>query len=171
MTHSTHKQERSTKQISTLFLRAAVVIMGLGALGLSCLIVPMVYNGWEYEYPTMVMFKYPVLVILIATMVPFFAALYQAFTLLGYIDTQQAFSLLSVKALRKITISAVVFSGLYVVLLPITYLIAKIEDAPGLVLIGGVMVGAPIVIAVFASVLEKLLKSALLLKDENDLTV
>ena len=34
--------------------------------------------------------------------IPFFVALYQAFKLLSYIDKNQAFSELSVKALKKI---------------------------------------------------------------------
>lgn len=164
-------QEASKKKSSTIFLRIIIVIMGFMALGLGSLILPMVYNGWEQEFPTMAYLRYPILLILGATMVPFFAALYQTLQLINYIDTNKAFSLFSVNALRKIKHSAVAFSGLYIVFQPVVYMVAQADDAPGLVIIGMVMAGAPIVIAVLATVLQRLLQSAIDIKTENDLTV
>src|SRR5690606_11202288 len=99
-------QRDSKKQSSTIFLRLVVIIMGLMALALSSFILPAVYNGWEQEYPTMMLLRYPVLLNLGATLVPFFMALYQTFKLLSYIDTGKAFSMLSVNALGKIKYSA-----------------------------------------------------------------
>jgi len=60
---------------------------------------------------------------------------------------------------------------LYVVGMPLFYLIAEMDDAPGIILIGLVMIFAALVIAVFAAVLQKLLKNAIDIKSENDLTV
>lgn len=156
---------------STTFLRAVITIMGLAALGLGFLILPAIYSDWEREFPAFAYLKYPILLVLSATLVPFFVALYQTLLLLAYIDTGSAFSMLSVNALRKIKYCAAVFSGLYIVFLPVVYLIAQADDAPGLVVIGMVMAGAPIVIAVLTTVLEKLLRSAIAMKHENDLTV
>jgi hypothetical protein len=51
------------------------------------------------------------------------------------------------------------------------YLFADKDDAPGLILIGMVPIFTAMVIAVFAAVLQKLLKSAIDMKSENDLTV
>jgi ABC-type tungstate transport system substrate-binding protein len=51
------------------------------------------------------------------------------------------------------------------------YPIADADDAPGLIIIGAAIACAPVVIAVFAAVLERLLQSAIDLKSENDLTV
>lgn len=160
-----------TNKASMLFLRAAVVVLGLIAIGLGVLILPAVYSGWEKEYPNISYLKYPVLVILTAAIVPYFVALYQTLKLLNYIDTSRAFSMLSVEALRKIRYSGFTFSILFIIFLPIMYMIAQAEDAPGLVIIGMIMAGAPMVIAVFAMVLEKLLESAIEIKTENDLTV
>jgi Protein of unknown function (DUF2975) len=103
--------------------------------------------------------------------IPFFGALVQAFKLLSYIDKNQAFSELSVKALKNIKICALTISGLYVVILPFVFLVAELDDAPGLVIIGMVPVFASMVIAVFAAVLQRLLKEAIDIKSENDLTV
>ncbi len=55
--------------------------------------------------------------------------------------------------------------------LPLIYIIAEWDDAPGLILIGMVFVGASLVIAVFAAVLRRLLQEAIQIKSENDLTV
>ncbi|MNC71843.1 hypothetical protein D3C75_1228060 [compost metagenome] len=55
--------------------------------------------------------------------------------------------------------------------LPLFYLMAEKDDAPGIIVIGLVIIFASMVIAVFAAVLQKLLKEAIELKLENDLTV
>ena len=57
------------------------------------------------------------------------------------------------------------------VVLPFVYIIAEWDDAPGLILIGLVIIGASMVIAVFAAVLQRLLQEAIDIKSENDLTV
>ena len=50
-------------------------------------------------------------------------------------------------------------------------MIAQWDDAPGLALIDLVIIGASMVIAVFAAVLQRLLQEAIDIKTENDLTV
>jgi biotin transporter BioY len=115
--------------------------------------------------------KYLVFIDLYATAIPFYFALYQAFKLLIYIDKNTAFSELSVKALKNIKYCAIAISILYVLGMPLFYLIAELDDAPGIILIGMVIIFASMVVAVFAAVLQKLLKNAIDIKSENDLTV
>lgn len=55
--------------------------------------------------------------------------------------------------------------------MPVFYLMAEIDDAPGIIVIGLIIIFASMVIAVFAAVLQKLLKEAIDIKSENDLTV
>jgi hypothetical protein len=105
------------------------------------------------------------------SVIPFFVALYQAFKLLSYIDKSLAFSDFSVKALKIIKFCAMTMSGVYVVILPFVFLVAELDDAPGLVIVGMVPIFAPMVIAVFAAVLQRLLQEAITIKHENDLTV
>jgi hypothetical protein len=156
---------------STCFLRAVVFAMGAVALFLGYLILPAIYGGWEQEYPDFAYLKYPFLIGLASTMIPFFIALWQTLKLLSYVDANKAFSELSVKSLRVIKHCAGVFSLLYVLCLPLFYIIAQSVDAPGVMVIGLIMSFAPMVIAVFAAVLQKLLQSAIAIKSENDLTV
>ncbi|MDR4346565.1 DUF2975 domain-containing protein, partial [Bacillus anthracis] len=108
---------------------------------------------------------------LYATAIPYYFALYQTFKLLNYIDKNNAFSELSVKALKNIKYSALAISVLYVLGMPLFYLVAERDDAPGIIVIGMIIIFASMVIAVFAAVLQRLLKDAIDIKSENDLTV
>ena len=45
------------------------------------------------------------------------------------------------------------------------------DDAPGLIIIGMAIAGGAFVVAVFASVLKRLLQDAVNVKSENDLTI
>lgn len=48
---------------------------------------------------------------------------------------------------------------------------AEIDDAPGIILLGMVMIFASMEIAVFAAFLQRLLQEAIDIKSENDLIV
>lgn len=159
------------KRGSTIFLKIALFIIGIPVLALCIFLVPVIGEFARELYPDSPYIKYLVLIDLYATAIPFYFALYQAFKLLSYIDKNHAFSELSVSALKKIKYSGLVFSGLYVLGMPLFYLMAEMDDAPGIILIGMVMIFASFVIAVFAAVLQKLLQEAIDIKSENDLTV
>jgi hypothetical protein len=155
----------------TIFLKSAVILMGFPVLALCIFLVPEIANFAAELYPDIAYMKYLVYIDLYAAAIPFYFALYQAFKLLSYIDKNNAFSELSVSALKKIKYCAITISSLYVVGMPLFYLVAEGDDAPGVILIGMVMIFASMVIAVFAAVLQKLLKNAIDIKSENDLTV
>ncbi|BFT72858.1 DUF2975 domain-containing protein [Paenibacillus sp. P36] len=159
------------KRGSTLFLKIVLILIGIPVLALCIYLVPKIANYAVELYPDHGYLDALVMMDLYATAIPFYLALYQAFKLLGYIDKGTAFSELSVRALKIIKYCAMTFSGLYVIGLPLFYLIAEKDDAPGIIVIGLVLIGASIVIAVFAAVLQKLLKEAIDIKSENDLTV
>jgi len=103
--------------------------------------------------------------------ITYFFALYQALKLLSYIDKNKAFSELSVKALKNIKYCANTISIMFAALTPFLYPIAEADDAPGLVGFPIIIIFASVVIAVFAAVLQRLLKEAIDIKSENDLTV
>lgn len=156
---------------TTIFLKIAVIFIGILVLALCIFLVPEIANYAAELYPDNAYIKYLVLIDLYATAIPFYFALYQAFKLLSYIDKNKAFSEVSVSALKNIKFCAFSISILYVIGMPLFYLIAEMDDAPGIILIGMVMIFASFVVAVFAAVLQKLLKEAIDIKSENDLTV
>ncbi len=159
------------KRGSTLFLKIAVILIGIPVLALCIFLVPEIANYAAELYPDIAYMKYLVLIGLYTTAIPFYFALFQAFKLLSYIDKNKAFSELSVRALKTIKYCAITISILYVLNMPLFYLMGEKDDAPGIIVIGLVMAFASIVIAVFAAVLQKLLKEAIDIKSENDLTV
>ncbi|UPG79700.1 DUF2975 domain-containing protein [Bacillus subtilis] len=158
-------------RMSTIFLKIALVLIGIPILALCIFLVPKIANYSAELFPNIAYIKYLVFIYLYVTAIPFYFALYQAFKLLSYIDKNKAFSGLSVRALKNIKYCAVTISIFYAAGMPVFYLMAKIDDAPGIIVIGLVIIFASMVIAVFAAVLQKLLKEAIDIKSENDLTV
>jgi len=159
------------KRVSTLFLKIAVILIGIPILALCIFLVPGIGKYAAELFPTIDYIKHFVVLYFYITAIPFYFALYQAFKLLNYIDRNTAFSELAVGALKKIKYCAIAISVLYVVGMPLFYFAAEADDAPGIILIGLVIIFASMVIAVFAAVLERLLKNAIDIKSENDLTV
>ena len=162
------------KKTSTLILKAVIVFLGLGVLALCIFALPSAWRGVLVEYP-----EYPIVVNafrliflgMYATAIPFYIALYHGLKLLTFIDKGVAFSHASVKALRTIKLCAVAIGIIYLGGVPLLLPFAEMDDAPGVLLMGFVIACAPIVVSVFAAVLEKLLQNAIDIKSENDLTV
>ncbi|NEU30678.1 DUF2975 domain-containing protein [bacterium LRH843] len=162
------------KRGSTLFLRVGVIFIGIPVLALCIFLLPLFASEAMEEAGRGSVLAYVVfgiLIVMYVSTIPFYFALYQALRLLGYIDKNEAFSQLSVSALKKIRNCAITISCLYVVALPLVYIIAEWDDAPGLIIVGMVPIFASMVIAVFAAVLQRLLQEAITIKSENDLTV
>lgn len=149
----------------------AVILIGIPILALCIFLVPEIANFAAELYPDMSYIKYLVFIDFYAAAIPFYYALYQAFKLLSYIDKNKAFSEWSVRALKIIKYCAITISSLFVVGLPLFYLVAEKDDAPGIILIGLVLIFASMVIAVFAAVLQRLLQEAIDIKSENDLII
>ncbi|WP_374967166.1 DUF2975 domain-containing protein [Lysinibacillus sp. RS5] len=155
----------------TLFLKMAVFLIGIPVLALCIFWLPWFANEAAEHYPKLAYLQYPTLIGVYVTAIMFFVALYMALRLLSYIDKNEAFSDLSVRTLKNIKYCAIIISGMYVIGMPVFYLMADLDDAPGIIVIGMVIIFASFVIAVFAAVLQKLLKNAIDIKSENDLTV
>ncbi len=150
---------------STFFLKLVIVLIGLGVLVLCAYVLP---QGIISDRTG---FYRPILIGMYIPAIPFFVALYESLKLLRYIDTNKAFSELSVYALKKIKYCALAISGLYTIGMPYIFYAADRDDAPGVVAIGFVIIGAALVVAVFAAVLQRLLRSAIDIQQENELTV
>lgn len=157
------------RQGTTIFLKIAVFFMAIPVLAI-CIwgLISLANNPVNPDYAHIL---YPIVIIMFVSVIPFFIALYQAFRLLSYIDKNKAFSKVSVRALKIIKYCAITISTLYVVMIPFVFLVAELDDAPGLIIVGMVPVFASMVIAVFSAVLQRLLQEAIDIKSENDLIV
>ena len=151
------------------FLKVAVCSIGITILSLCVFWLPWQANVLAEMYPEFVHLQYPLLIGLYLTAIPFFFALYQALKILSYIEKNKAFSELPAKSLTYIKYCAITISMLYVV----GFIILNSQNAgnPGILLLGLVITFASVVIAVFSVVLQKLLKSAIEIKSENELCI
>ncbi|WP_145018818.1 DUF2975 domain-containing protein [Paenibacillus sp. Y412MC10] len=159
------------KRGTTLFLKMAVIMIGIPILALCIFLVPKIGNFAGELYPQIAYMKSLVIIDMYAAAIPFYFALYHAFKLLSYIDKNQAFSELSVKALKNIRYCAITISTLYLLGMPLYYLMGRRVDPPSFIPMGWVIIFASMVIAVFAAVLQRLLQEAITIKSENELTV
>lgn len=155
----------------TLFLKTSLIVLGLMVLGLCILMFVGLAGEGIRNMSYFDRLVSPLVLIMYIAAIPFYIALFQAWKLLSYIDKSIAFSELSAEALKNIKYCAFTISVLYISALPQFFILAQADDAPGVVIIGLMFVGASLTIAVFAAVLQKLVESAMVIKSENDLTV
>ncbi len=153
------------KKVPTLFLKGALAVVGLAVLAFCVFALPAGIRSDNTGYYR------PLLVGLYVPAIPFFIALNQARKLLKYIESNTAFSDLSVKALKNIKYSGIAISIMYTLGLPYIFIVAEKDDAPGVILMGLIIIFASFVIAIFAGLLQSLLQNAIDIKTENDLTV
>ena len=150
---------------STLFLKVVIYLMGLATVGLCILLLGNAFGNRDAGMYS------PILIGMTVAALPFFYALYQGLFLLRAIEKNTAFSEKSVRAIKKIEYCAFAISTLYAAGMPYIVYVADKDDAPGVVLIGLVLIAAPLVVGVFAAVLQRLFQNAIDIKSENDLTV
>ena len=159
------------RKSSIIFLQTAVVLIGIGTLGLLFL-APRFEgrnaNATNFE----IYFQDPFLAYVYVGSLVFFAALVQAFKLLGFIGQNKVFSLVAVKALRNIKYCAIAL-GILIVLAAVYIRIfhAQDDDPAGFMALSIIATFISVVVATAAAVFEKQLQAAVDLKSENDLTV
>lgn len=143
------------KQGTKIFLKLALFLIVIPILGLLIFGLPRIITGLSEVIPVSVYLQYPGLIALYAAAIPFLLALYQALKLLININKDKAFSELSVKNLNKIKYCEITISILYMISLPLLYLMADKDDAPGILLFGLIVIFVTGVSAASAAVFEK----------------
>ena len=162
-----HKQSSALNRRSVFILQSVIVFTAIFTLLFFMWPLPrVIYAELQGDFDYL-----PLLAGLYLPAVPFFIALINSFFLLKHIGDDQVFTLSSVKALRRIKISCLVVAGIFAVGMPYIFQLAQMDDAPGLVVVGLVIIGASVVVATAAAVFQQLLLTAIRIKSENDLTV
>ncbi|WP_342527663.1 DUF2975 domain-containing protein [Chryseomicrobium sp. FSL W7-1435] len=162
------------KKGTTFFLKIALLVIALPVAVICFYAMPLLaIEAFSYmnDENTLPFIMLGLVAAALLSAIPYYSALFQAYKLLRLIETNAAFSDASVRALKKIKRSGLWISFLFTLALPLIFMVAQWDDAPGLVLIGMVIVGASVVVAVFAAVLEALLQEAITYKLENELTI
>ena len=157
------------KRGSILFLRAVILLVGVGVLA-GMLWEPRIEGRNVGADLSTIYFRDPFLAYAYVGSLPFFFGLYQAFKLLGYVGQGQAFSPAAVGAVRYIKYCALAVIG-FIAGGEAYIMLAVSDDRAGGVAMGIMLSFACIVTAAVATVFERVLRSAVDLKLENDLTV
>ena len=153
----------------TIFLQVVIVLIGIGALALM-LWEPHIEGRNAHATLFEIYFKDSFLAYAYVGSIPFFVALYQGFTVLGYAGHNKVFSQAAVKALRTIKVCAIAIVG-FVAVGELFIILGDSDDRAGGVFMGVLITFGSIVIATAAATFERILQIAVDLKSENDLTV
>ncbi len=159
------------KKAPTFFLRTVLCLILLILLALCVFAAAPVSKSIVECIPDYSYLQIPILIGIIAAALPVFFALFECLKLLGYIDKNTAFSVLSVRSLKKIKFCALICSIILFAFMPVIFLLADADDAPGLVFFFSAFAGSPLVLATVFAVLERLLGDVIKMKQENDLTI
>lgn len=157
------------KRGKTALLKWSVFIIGMVVLILCIFWLPNLAKNTAEMNPEYAHLRYPVLVGMYITAIPFYFALYQTLKLLNYIEKKTAFSELAVTALKHIKLCA--FTEVILYIAGFSFLAMQNAMHPGVAVWGAAIVFTSMTIALFAAVLQELLITALEIKSENDLTV
>jgi len=145
------------------------VLIGIGALAF-LLWEPHLEGRNAHATLFEIYFRDPVLAYVYIASLPFFAALYQAFKLLGHARNGKVFSPEALRTLRTIKYCAMCIIGFVagsLVFLPF----GDPDDRPQGIVMRAVITFGSVVVVTTAVVFERLLQSAVEFKSENDLTV
>ena len=154
------------KRSATVFLQAVIVFVGIGALAL-LLWEPQIEGRNAHATLFEIYFKDPFLAYAYLASIPFFVALYQAFTILGYVGQNKAFSPVTMKALRTIRFCALAIIG-FVAVGELFIMLGDSDDRAGGVFLGILITFGAVVVAAAAAMFERVLQSAV--DTENNLT-
>lgn len=157
------------KKSLTIFLKVVVVLIGIGALA-ALLWEPNIEGRNAHATLFEVYFKDPFLAYAYVASIPFFVALYQAFKVSGYAGQNRLFSPAAVKALRTIKYCALAIIG-FVAMGEIFIMLGNSDDRAGGVFMGLLITFGSVVVATAAAMFERVLRNAMDVKSENDLTV
>ena len=155
----------------TILLKIALILIGLPVLALAIYFIFMLASKRDELNPIYADIIYALLVIFYLMLIPFYFALFQAIQLLTLIDQDLSFSIDSINALKWIKYSAMAIILLGSIAMPFIYLIAELDDAPGLILFALIIPFGALIITLLAAILQKVLKNAYEIKTENELTV
>ena len=153
---------------STIFLQIVIVFIGIGALAVM-LWEPHV-EGANAHATLFQMYSNSFVVYAFISSIPFFAALYHAFKVLGYVRQNKIFSQATVNSLRIIKYCALAIIG-FVAVSVIFMIGGDREDRPAGLFMRILVTFPSIIVATAAAICERILQNAVDIKSENDLTV
>ena len=158
------------KRISIVFLQTVVLLIGL--IALIILIRFPLTEGRAQNLDLFHVYADPLILYAYASSIAFFAALYKALQILGFIRKNELFTANTVNALKSIKFCSIILC----VLIAVAGIYIRIfhhpdDDPAGFLAMCMILIFIGIAVATAVAVLEKVLQNAIDMKNENDLTI
>lgn len=150
-------------------LQAGILLVVFAILLLCVFWLPATAEFFANDAPEYAYLKWPLLVGIYVTVIPFLMGSFEGLRLLLFIQREKAFDAETVLALKKIKNYALIIAALYIA--GGFILVNLVDMNPGIALMGILIILASFMISLFAGILEELIAGALRIKIENDLTV
>lgn len=157
------------KRISISLFQIGVLFITLCILLLCIFWLPDTAAFFAEDAPDYAYLRFPLLIGIYLTVLPFLIAIVEGLRLSRRVALNDAFSTQSVNHLKTIKFSSFIISLMYFV--GFIVLTQLVEMSPGIGLLGIIIMLASLMIGLIAGILEELLRKALEIKEENDLTV
>lgn len=159
------------KRGPTMFLKIVLMLLGALVLAICALWIPKAFADVSGFDSSVQPFVRIMLAAMFVAAFPFYYALFHALRVLKCIDTDTVFTQTAMSSMKAIKYAAAGIGILYLAILPVVFVVADSDDAPGLILFGMMLSFAGFVVATLAAMFQGLLKSAIAFKFEQDLTV
>lgn len=158
------------KRIPSIFLQIVLILIGLITIFI-LLRFPRL-EGRAKDLDLISIYSDPFIMLVYLLSLPFFFALYEALKLLNHIGRNEVFSLAAVKCLMKIKFYAIAL-GLSIICIGVYIVLTHHPDDDPAGFMALCLMGsfASLVIATAFAIFEKLLRKAVELKSENELTI
>ena len=143
------------KNISILFLKVALVLLilptlALGSYGLYYLL----NNPANPDYASSL---YPIITGMYVSLIPLYHGVYRVWRILSHVKKETIQSTAAERDIKAVRLSAVLFGVVFLLVSPFVFMVAQLDDAPGLVIFGMIPVFlASIILAIFTLFQEML---------------
>lgn len=140
---------------SPLLLKIAFVFLSLPAIFIFGYIGYSIILGMAEGFEQW--FLYPVYLLLMASSIVFAFALIPSFQIVVLFEHKSLFSDKALKLMHQIMSRLLIITILFFVQMPFWYLIAQWDDAPGLIIIMGYVMGIAFTITLIASLFKRII--------------
>lgn len=158
-------------KIWTLSLKVLIFVIGLPIFALGAYFMINVINFAFHLWPDLAYIKTIAYVLLSITALLYIYILLKVSYIVHQYEKHKIFSKITKLHLVHASISALFVSIIYALFLPIFYIAAEIDDAPGFVLIGLFVVVLSFGLSILFWVISNIIKQAIELEEENALVV
>lgn len=140
-------------------MKVMLIIAGLGILFLDLYVLPLAIIAEGNDDYLMRPYLMVIYLSIYIMSFPFFVILFKAFIMLNLIKIEQFYSLKTVKNFQVIKVCAYSITLVVFVDLPFLFFLADYEDAPGLLLMGIIIFGVSLFIALLITRLKLLIEA------------